>query len=51
MSQKIRVVHHSEFEFCLKSDLDDSECIGKYCGKKKILKILTGGVQPWLLGQ
>jgi len=31
MGQKIRVVHHSQVEFCLKSVLDHSECMGKYC--------------------
>jgi len=33
MGKKIRVVHHSQVEVCLKSDLDDSEGIGKYFGK------------------
>jgi len=43
MGQKIRVVHHS-----LKSVLDHSECIEKYCGKLKFFKILPDGIQPWL---
>jgi len=31
MGKKIRVVHHSQVEFYLKTVLDHSECIGKYC--------------------
>jgi len=38
MGQKIRVVHHTQVQFCLKSVLDHSEFIWKDCGKHKFFK-------------